>query len=380
MGHRSRGAAARTAGCEQTGELEVAEVVTGEAVVLEVPCARFPSRLPAVAIDLVIQGALLVILFALAGASGGLNAASAAAAGVAIFAGVVVGYPVAFETLTRGRSPGKFALGLRVVSDDGGPERFRQALVRGLAAVAEIWMLAGAPALICSLLSARGKRLGDLFAGTFVIQQRLGSRRSAGPWPAVTPELARWAADLDLSGLREPTAETARRYLARVAELRPAAAAELGRWIAAEVSAQVGPPPPAGTPAPAYLSAVLAERAHRERARLAGWSRPPGPAPEFQPLPPPDSQAPPPGGPAPGAPPGPAPGAPPGPAPGAPPGPAPGAPPGPAPGAPPGPAPGAPPGPAGRPGLAPSIQPERKEDQERQREEPPAARGFVPPA
>ena len=45
----------------------------------------------------------------------------------------IVGYPVIFETATRGRTLGKMALGLRVVSDDGGPERFRQALFRALA-------------------------------------------------------------------------------------------------------------------------------------------------------------------------------------------------------------------------------------------------------
>ena len=38
----------------------------------------------------------------------------------------ILGYPVIFESATRGRSLGKMALGLRVVSDDGGPERFRQ--------------------------------------------------------------------------------------------------------------------------------------------------------------------------------------------------------------------------------------------------------------
>ena len=41
----------------------------------------------------------------------------------------LVGYPVAFETATRGRSLGKMALGLRVVSEDGGPERFRPSAV-----------------------------------------------------------------------------------------------------------------------------------------------------------------------------------------------------------------------------------------------------------
>jgi uncharacterized RDD family membrane protein YckC len=67
-------------------------------------------------------------------------------------------------------------MGLRVVGDDGGPERFRQALVRALASVLEIWLLLGAPALITSLLSGKGKRLGDTFAGTFVIQERLRPR------------------------------------------------------------------------------------------------------------------------------------------------------------------------------------------------------------
>ena len=85
---------------------------------------------------------------------------------------VIVGYPVVFETATRGRTPGKMAMGLRVVSDDGGPERFRQALFRALAGFVEIWMFMGGPAVICSLISPRGKRIGDVFAGTVVISER----------------------------------------------------------------------------------------------------------------------------------------------------------------------------------------------------------------
>jgi uncharacterized RDD family membrane protein YckC len=249
----------------------VAEVVTGEAVVLEVPCARFPSRLLALAIDIAIQVILLIVLFLIVGlaAQNGLDAASAGAIGLTVLVIVIVGYPVLWETLTRGASPGKYALGLRVVSDDGGPERFRQALVRALAAVVEIWLLLGCPALISSLLSDRGKRLGDLFAGTFVIQQRLPAKQNAAPLPVVPPELAFWGAGLEMSGLTEQTAETARRYLARLPELTPAAQAELGQRIAGAVSAQVSPPPPPGTPVWAYLSAVLAERRNREHARLA---------------------------------------------------------------------------------------------------------------
>jgi uncharacterized RDD family membrane protein YckC len=249
----------------------VAEVVTGEAVVLDVPCARFPSRLVALVVDLLIQGVLLFALFLIVGlaiSNNGANAATAGAIALTVTIAIIVGYPVLWETLTRGGTPGKFALGLRVVSDDGGPERFRQALVRGLAAVVEIWLLLGCPALICSLLSERGKRLGDVFAGTFVIQQRLPAGRNAAALPAVSPELARWAASLELSRLTDQTAETARRYLARLPELTPAAQAELGERIAGAVRAQVSPLPPPGTPAVAYLSAVLAERRSREHARL----------------------------------------------------------------------------------------------------------------
>jgi uncharacterized RDD family membrane protein YckC len=255
----------------------VADVVTGEAVVLEVPCARFPSRLLALILDMAIQLVLMFVLLLAVGLTANANGVSTATEGalsLTVIVLVIVGYPVIWETLTRGRSPGKFALGLRVVSDDGGPERFRQALVRGLAEVVEIWLLLGCPALICALLSVRGKRLGDLFAGTFVIQQRLPAARGGAGLPAVSPELASWGARLELSGLTDQTAETARRYLARLPQLTPAAQAELGERIAGSVRAQVSPLPPPGTPVVAYLSAVLTERRNREHARLT--AAPPG--------------------------------------------------------------------------------------------------------
>ena len=291
----------------------VAGVVTGEAVVLEVPCARFPSRLLALGIDLAIQLTVIVILLAIAGLGAAdqvVDQAALQAVVLTVIVLTVVGYPVVWETTTRGRSPGKFALGLRVVSDDGGPERFRQALVRGLATIVDFWLLLGVPALISSLLSDKGKRLGDIFAGTFVIQHRLPTRRAAAPPPATPPELAAWATGLELSGLSDQTAAMARQYLSRLPELTPGARTELGERISAAVRAQVGPPPPPGTPAPTYLGAVLAERHRREHARLTagagtgvagpGWrppaAPPPPPSARWTPpaAPPPPSAAPPP--------------------------------------------------------------------------------------
>jgi hypothetical protein len=190
-----------------------------------------------------------------------------------------VGYPTLFETLSRGRSLGKLALGLRVVSDDGGPERFRQALMRALAAVLEIWLTLGFLALVTSLLSSGGKRLGDIFAGTFVITERLPGRRgTTAPMSALPPALAAWAATAELSALTDATAETARQYLSRYYDFTPATREEFGRRIAAAVAAQVSPPPPGGSSPPDYLSAVLAERRSRAHARMASQAAPGSPA------------------------------------------------------------------------------------------------------
>jgi uncharacterized RDD family membrane protein YckC len=268
----------------------VAEVVTGEAVVLEVPCARFPSRMLALAIDLAIQLTIIAVLLtvvALGAADHSMNTAEVTAIVVTVLVLALIGYPVAWEAATRGRTPGKLALGLRVVGDDGSPERFRQALVRGLATLVDFWLVPfiGVPALFCSLLSAKGKRLGDVFAGTFVIQHRLPVRRRAAPPIPIPPELAAWASGLELSGLTDQTAAMARLYLGRLPDLTPGARAELGERISAAVRAQVSPPPPPGTPVPPYLAAVLAERHRREHARLmapgapgVGRGAPPGAA------------------------------------------------------------------------------------------------------
>ena len=284
------------------------EVVIGEAVVLEVPFARFPSRMVALVIDLLVQSVLLVVAFVVTAASmaGGLDQASGAAVWLACFVLIIVGYPVIFETLTRGKSLGKMALGLRVVSDDGGPERFRQALVRALVGVLEIWLTVGFLALVTSLLSAKGKRLGDMFAGTFVIQERLPGRRMlAAPLATVPPALVDWASTLQLAGLTDATAETARGYLSRFHELTPAARQEFGQRIATAVQAQVSPAAPPGTTPTDYLTAILAERRSREHARIMAYGpsaagpgpfaapQPsPSPGPALDPQPSPEDQQP----------------------------------------------------------------------------------------
>src|SRR5215467_9752921 len=142
-------------------------VVTGDAVVLDVQIAQLPVRALAAMIDVIVVFiAYLIGVLLWASTLSQFDNALSAAVLIIFTVLAIVGYPIAFETATRGRSLGKIALGLRVVSEDGGPERFRQALFRALASVVEIWMLAGSPAVICSMISPKAKRIGDVFAGT----------------------------------------------------------------------------------------------------------------------------------------------------------------------------------------------------------------------
>jgi uncharacterized RDD family membrane protein YckC len=245
----------------------MSEVVTGDAVVVEVRVAQMPSRGAALIIDLLVQLTLMIGVSLLIGAFAEISdMALWAAVNLLMIVLVTVGYPVISESVTRGRSLGKLAMGLRVVADDGGPERFRQALMRGLAGFMELWLFMGAPALISSLISQRGKRLGDIFAGTIVISER-GPRGHAQP-VGMPPQLERWAAGLELSQLPDEVADAARQYITRWHDLAPHVQHEMGGRIAAQVAAYVSPAAPYGVPPQAYVSAVLAERRRRELVRL----------------------------------------------------------------------------------------------------------------
>ncbi|MCY7373960.1 MAG: RDD family protein [Spirochaetaceae bacterium] len=253
-------------------------IVTGDAVVLELRLAKLASRSLALAIDLAAQLALLLVgTLVLAGVVSFVDEALSTAIALVFYIAVIVGYPVAFETATRGRTPGKMALGLRVVREDGGPIRFRHAFVRGLLGVVEIWLSAGTVAAITSLASAKGKRLGDYLAGTVAVRERVPVR--SAPMAAMPAPLAGWAPSLDLSRVPDDLALAARQYLSRYGELAPAVREEMGSRIASALASVTAPPPPPGTPPWAFLSAVLAERRRRELTRLGGAGQGWAPAP-----------------------------------------------------------------------------------------------------
>jgi uncharacterized RDD family membrane protein YckC len=255
-------------------------LINGEAVEVEIRVARIGSRVLAFLIDVALQLALALFLVMIGGLfilAMALNGSPHLALinGLLVVGAVVVfiGYPVAVETLTGGRSAGKMALGLRVVREDGGPIRFRHALTRALVGVAVEWpgvLIPPVSWLIClgfMIGNRAGRRLGDLAAGTMVLHERTPA---AWGWvPTMPPPLRSWARTLDLAGLDDELALAIRHFLSRNRQFSEPARTRLGYALASEVAARTTPPAPPGTPGWAYLAAVLAERHRRSTARLA---------------------------------------------------------------------------------------------------------------
>lgn len=243
-------------------------VVTGDAVVLELPRASPALRVVSAVLDAVVVLALgaVVAVVAVPRLAGSGDTSLVAAVATALGVLVVVGVPTAVETLTRGRSLGRLVVGTRVVRDDGGPVRLRHALVRALTGVVELWALAGGAALVASLASPRSKRLGDLLAGTVVVRER-AARQDVAP-VTMPPALAGWAGSADVAALPPALALACRQLLARRTRLNPASRAHLGQRLRADVVARVFPPPPPAAGDEDVLAAVLAERRRRDTDRL----------------------------------------------------------------------------------------------------------------
>jgi uncharacterized RDD family membrane protein YckC len=244
------------------------DLVTGEAVALDLPAATLGVRLASGVLDLIVQAVALTVLVVIAlVAVSSSDGALRAVAGVLTTVAVLVVLPTTVETLTRGRSVGKLVLGLRTVRDDAGPISFRHAFLRSLVAVVEIWVLSGVPALVSALVNPRGKRLGDLVAGTYVVRERFAF---PGVRPVMMPpQLASWAAGADVAPLPDGLALAARQFLDRAPTLNPVSRSALGEQLLHAALTRVAPAPPPGHHAETVLAAVLAERRRRDELRLA---------------------------------------------------------------------------------------------------------------
>ncbi|HEX6419938.1 MAG TPA: RDD family protein [Acidimicrobiales bacterium] len=266
-------------------------IITPEAVPLELDRAGVASRTIAVTLDLLALAALLlaiVLVLDQVGGGGDDGGGDPSAGAVAVLATglvlIVVGWFCAFETLWRGRTLGKAAMGLRVVGTDGSVVRFHQAFVRAAVGIVDFLAVpVGFVAVVSVLVSRRDQRLGDLAAGTLVVRERSASRGLAPAQFLPPPGWERYAASLDVTPLDAETYGVVRSYLLRVPGLAANARDHLAVRLANPVAVRIGHVPPSYVHPHTFLLCVAAtwQRTHAGGpvdAPYGGWLRDPPPA------------------------------------------------------------------------------------------------------
>jgi uncharacterized RDD family membrane protein YckC len=263
---------------------------TPENVVVQYDLAGVGSRFLAAAIDSLIQLTLIVLVVFAVSAAGGIAVASGALRGVGdlpvdsvaiwLVALLLVvnflllwGYYVAFELLWNGQTPGKRALGLRVLRENGYPLGFFDSLIRNLVRVVDFLPVYYGIGVLAMVIDGRWRRLGDLAAGTIVVKERSSLRATdllpaptlPGDHPAdpETPPLA----GVERLTHREYT--LLREYLLRRERLNVGARAVLARELGTGLAARLGQEPPADEAAAEALleQTVAAYRAYHTPGR-----------------------------------------------------------------------------------------------------------------
>lgn len=191
---------------------------------VDLPTAGLGSRVLAVLVDYLLVGILQVVAlgvaFALATSFDWGTAAILSALIVVVFL-IDWGYFAGLEVLLRGRTPGKAAVGLRVVGRTGAAAPLSALLARNLLRLPD--MLVGVPMIALDPLD---RRLGDRFAGTLVVQDseptpEIELRRVPADWSA--REVAVAEALLERADQMDPGQRDylARRLLNLIAEQAP---------------------------------------------------------------------------------------------------------------------------------------------------------------
>ncbi|HKP99486.1 MAG TPA: RDD family protein [Actinomycetes bacterium] len=253
-------------------QLESARMVTPEAVALEFRTANLGSRILAYLIDMVVVVVgILAGLFAVAllGQASDVVVPDWVALTIVLvlLPAWWLGYFIAFETLWRGRTLGKAALGLRVVTKEGAPIRFRHAAIRGLLGLVDFLILGGFLAVVFILFTRDNQRLGDLVAGTLVLRERSALAAPAPVSFTPPPGLEHYTATLDPSGVGNEEYQAVRTFLLRAPSLSPGPRSALALQLANPLAARLRPPPPPGISPELYLQCVAA--AYQQRQRLA---------------------------------------------------------------------------------------------------------------
>ena len=243
------------------------EVLTGEAVALDVQPVGFFLRALGVIIDMLL-GVAALLLFALGAGwlvtNGALDGAVVPILTIVMLVLVMVVLPTVVETASHGRSLGRLAVGARIVRTDGGAAGFRQAFIRALVGVFELWFTLGAVAALVGAFTPRSQRLGDLLAGTYSERTRTPRLPDAGP--GVPPALADWEGVADVARLPEPLSRRLAQFARSATSMEPTARARTAASLARETAEYVSPVPAADPET--FLIGVVALRRGRELRAL----------------------------------------------------------------------------------------------------------------
>lgn len=203
-------------------------ISTPEGLLLRLQLAGVGSRFIAGVVDLIIQVILIVALALLAGAT----SASSGFKGLVVLIGtfvIVLFYPVLFEVLAKGRTPGKRLSHLRVVRDTGAPVDLPASAIRNLMRLIDGPLLLYLPSMVSVAVTSRNQRPGDLAAGTLVIREQSARARGRGGH-AGADEIApaRW----DASAVTVQETAAVRRFLERRESLERSARVQLAQRLA----------------------------------------------------------------------------------------------------------------------------------------------------
>ena len=277
-------------------------LVTPEAVVLQFETAGLGSRILARALDTLIQVAILLALllvFAL------FRAASGSGMGTALLVVFLIGlfldlfvYSAYLETVWRGQTVGKRALGLRVVTREGAPIRFRHAAIRSALWLVDGLLFAGPTIGVATMLLTRQSlRTGDMVAGTIVVRERSGARVPAAVTFAVPPGCEPYVASIDVGALPAELYEAVRSFLLRGGSLPPQVRLPLAVSFARPIAARLRHNPPPWVGPELFLACVAAAYQRRHGApgsASPGWGSPGWGSPGNGAQPPPPTWYPPP--------------------------------------------------------------------------------------
>ncbi|WP_127472803.1 RDD family protein [Microbacterium sulfonylureivorans] len=243
------------------------EVLTGEAVALDVQPIGYFLRALGVLIDMFV-GVVLLVLFVLLMTwmldLGLIDDSTMTIATIGVLVFVMVVIPTVVETTTRGRSLGKLAVGGRIVRSDGGAAGFRHAFIRALVGVFELWLTVGAVAALVGAFTPRSQRLGDLMAGTY--SERTRTPRLPETSYGIPPQLEEWAAVADVARLPDRLARRLAQFGQSARNMEPAARSRVAASLAAEAAAHVSPVP--SVDPETLIIGVVAVRRQREQRAL----------------------------------------------------------------------------------------------------------------